>query len=492
MILIKVGHSFHYEIERLAMMFFPGERMLWVDTVPGDEDYILTGMREEQGGFIQEAVVRLNGHIEKLVSDRIGDVHMTGWQLEMKMGALLYQLLAPLTEISPSWGILTGVRPVKLFHQAIAEGKSRDEICRLFTGDYLVDPNCVDLAMNIQRIESAVISRSGRDSFSLFISIPFCPGRCRYCSFVSHSVEKAGHLLPAYLDKLCDEIRILGNTARELKLRLMTVYIGGGTPTILTTEQLERLFSVLEDSFDIRSALEYSLESGRPDSMTKEKLEVAKNAGVTRLCVNPQSLNDEVLARMGRRHTAENIFTAFRLARSLGFESINMDLIAGLPGEDLDSFKRSLDGVIGLGPENITVHALSLKRSSDLGQEERSILRENALTAARMIAYSRETLKAHGYLPYYMYRQKNTVGNLENTGYCKPGFEGLYNIYMMDETHTVLGAGAAAVTKLQLKEKTKIARIFNFKFPYEYIGRFSDILLRKDGIKSFYEECSRV
>ena len=337
--------------------------------------------------------------------------------------------------------------------------------------------------------ENEIISLSKDNSFSLYISIPFCPTRCSYCSFVSHSVnsQSAKKLVEPYVELLCKELEETGRIAKELNLRLETVYFGGGTPTTLSAEQLEKLFKTVESNFDLTHLREYTVEAGRPDTVTKEKLFAIKNAGATRISINPQTFSDEVLETIGRNHNSQQTIDAYKLACDCGFDNINMDLIAGLPNDTVSSFKNSVDTAVKLGAQNITVHSLAMKTASYMaGNRENTVCTPKE--ANEMVDYSFEALKNNGYYPYDMYRQSKTVGNLENVGWCKNGKDGLYNVYMMDETHSVFGCGAGAVTKLRSPVDTKIERIYNFKYPYEYIDRFDERITRKAGIYYFYKE----
>ena len=266
----------------------------------------------------------------------------------------------------------------------------------------------------------------------------------------------------------------------------MSFYIGGGTPTSFTADQLKMITDAVRESIDLSKVQEYTVEAGRPDTITREKLQVLFDAGVTRISVNPQTFNDEVLSNIGRKHTVADFYEAFRTAREIGFDNINMDLIAGLPGDTAESFADSLRQAIALDPENLTVHTLALKRSSELVTEKE--WHKAALETVQMLDTASELLTKAGYKPYYMYRQSKCIGNLENVGWCKPGRECIYNVFMMEEIHTVLAAGGGAVTKLKDPYSTKIERIFNFKYPYEYVSRFDELLARKSRVASFYEE----
>lgn len=332
--------------------------------------------------------------------------------------------------------------------------------------------------------ELEIRALSKPNSVSLYISIPFCPSRCSYCTFTSHSVEKAAKLIPQYVTLLCSELEDIAVLIEELGLHLETVYMGGGTPTVLTAQQLDDVLSTVNRCFDMSGVREITVEAGRPDTITAEKLSVLKKNGVERISINPQTMDDEVLAEIGRRHTAKDVKDAFALARTFNFNSINMDLISGLPGDNAEKFRRTIDEVLAMSPDNITLHTLTVKHGANLAPMAQSIF---AKTVDEMNEYAYDEFAKAGYFPYYLYRQKGTVDNLENTGFCKPGKEGIYNIFIMDETHSIISAGAGGVTKMKAPYGKKIERIFNFKYPYEYIERFELMNERKEQVKDFYE-----
>ena len=338
--------------------------------------------------------------------------------------------------------------------------------------------------MSTAEHERAIRALSKPESVSMYISIPFCPSRCSYCSFTSHAIEKAAKLIPQYVDLLCEELRDTAMLMDELGLHLETVYMGGGTPTVLDPEQMDRVLSTARSSFDFSGVRELTVEAGRPDTITPEKLEVMKKNGVDRISINPQTMDDEVLSLIGRKHTAKDVIDAFNMARSFGFDNINMDLISGLPGDDFDKFRRTVDSVLELDPENITLHTLTVKRSANLVNDAQKML---SRTVDEMNEHAFHCFDEAGYYPYYLYRQKGTVEALENTGFCKPGKEGIYNVFIMDETHSILATGAGGVTKMKDPHGPKIERIFNFKFPYEYVDRFDLMNERKEQVKDFYE-----
>ncbi len=395
---------------------------------------------------------------------------------EKQLAKAMVRVLSEITGTVPPWGILTGVRPSKLMRR-LAE-KTGDENARsLFVNEYLVSPEKASLALSVASVQKRAVSLNTPDSFSLYISVPFCPTRCSYCSFVSHSIASAKKLIPEYIRLLCREIEMCAEMAKDSGLHLETVYIGGGTPTSFTAEELKTVTDALTRSFDMRSVREFTVEAGRPDTVDREKLVVLKNAGVTRVSINPQTFSDEVLKNIGRPHTGNDAVEKYLLAREVGFDSINMDFIAGLPGDTYESFKASIEKAVELSPDNITVHTLALKRSANIVTEHET---ENVCRdTVRMTDFSQQLLTKEGFLPYYMYRQSKSIGNLENIGWCKPDKECLYNIYMMEELHSVVACGGGAVTKLVTPGGERVERIYNFKYPYEYINRFDEQIGRK-------------
>ncbi len=476
MVLVNLGHNFNYETENLCRVFFPLEK---IETVNEDKESDRKVVTEKEANFISVSIAFPEG--EK----RLEKECEKGADFELEIATLLFKGLTEITSYVPRWGLLTGVRPSKLMLR-LMEDMGKADAQKYFTDKLLVSEEKTALAMSVAEWEEKIIARSKKNSFSLYISIPFCPTRCSYCSFVSHSIEKTKKLMAPYVENLCEEIKLTGEIAKELGLCLETVYFGGGTPTTLTAEQLEKLLTTVEENFDLSTCFEYTVEAGRPDTVTREKLEVLKKKGVTRISINPQTFNDSVLENIGRKHTSEETLNAFRLARETGFDNINMDLIAGLSGDTLESFSHTLDVIKTLDPENVTVHTLALKRSSTLAGDTTGL--SSGILANEMINLSHEKLTKNSYIPYYMYRQSKSLGNLENVGWCKKGYECAYNIFMMEECHTILACGAGAVTKLKDPDSNVIERIFNFKYPYEYNDRLSELFERKGRIKEFYSE----
>ena len=404
---------------------------------------------------------------------------------ELVSAQLLYKLLCDFTGLTQPWGILTGVRPVKLLRR-LAEGSSEEQAVKKFEKDFFVSNEKIALSRETEHNERKILELSKPESFSLYVGIPFCPSRCSYCSFVMASIERAEKLIEPYTKLLCEEIKQTAEIANKLGLRLETVYFGGGTPTTLSAEQLDTVLGTVNNSFDMSTCREFTVEAGRPDTIDIAKLFALKENKVDRISINPQTVNDEVLKTIGRKHTAQQFFDAFELARKCGFDNINTDLIAGLPTDTPESFKNSLDSIVRLNAECITVHTLCMKRASRLTTEGVTLDLQQARDAREMLAYTQNILGQNEYIPYYMYRQSRMVGNLENVGWSKKGFESLYNVYVMDETHTILACGSGGVTKLKRNNPDYLERIFNFKYPYEYIDRFDELIQRKSGIMQFY------
>ena len=486
MILAVINNKFNYELEKLCRIYLPFEKIEVVDAECDADNIAVSRLTKGEKETTLSASLCLDGkHAmhEATVSNDAEDYESL---CELTLATQLLYCFYDITGYISPWGILTGVRPAKLFSRLTAEN-GEITAAEYFRNTLLVSPKKIELCKNTQKGEEAITSLSKLESFSLYISVPFCPSRCTYCSFVSHSVEHAKKLIPQYVQLLCRELRITAEYAKNNALRLETVYMGGGTPTTLSAEQLKTVLSTVYECFDMSTVRELTVEAGRPDTITEEKLSVLKEMGVTRISINPQTMNDDVLKAIGRRHTASETKDAFLLARKFGFNNINMDLIAGLPGDTYESFKNTLSQIISLNPESVTVHALSMKRAATLSTG--NILPDTnvGLDASMMVDTAEKILSENKILPYYMYRQSKTVGNLENVGYAKHGYECLYNVYIMDETHTILACGASAVTKLRQPNGNLIERIFNYKYPYEYITRFDELIDRKKRITEFYE-----
>lgn len=471
------NHNFHFELENLTRLFFPNEKITVIrDFSEPQPPYIYTEVSDK---------ITISVNISSFNKSETAVKKLTDDDNELVSAQLLYKLLCDFTGLTQPWGILTGVRPVKLLRR-LAEESSEEQAVKKFEKDFFVSNEKIALSRETEHNERKILELSKPESFSLYVGIPFCPSRCSYCSFVMASIERAEKLIEPYTKLLCEEIKQTAEIANKLGLRLETVYFGGGTPTTLSAEQLDTVLGIVNNSFDMSTCREFTVEAGRPDTIDIAKLFALKENKVDRISINPQTVNDEVLKTIGRKHTAQQFFDAFELARKCGFDNINTDLIAGLPTDTPESFKNSLDSIVRLNAECITVHTLCMKRASRLTTEGVTLDLQQARDAREMLAYTQNILGQNEYIPYYMYRQSRMVGNLENVGWSKRGFESLYNVYVMDETHTILACGSGGVTKLKRNNPDYLERIFNFKYPYEYIDRFDELIQRKSGIMQFY------
>jgi len=470
MILNNINHSCSYQTEKIALTFLPLEKL------GVDNGNVITTKVENGRVWVDAQLYSKSIRKENTLKQNEDIAHA--------ISVLLFEALQELTGFKPPWGILYGVRPARLMHSR-AERFGEEEAKALFRED-LTEEKKIKLAFEVMQRENRIISLSKPNSFSLYVSIPFCPSRCSYCSFVSHSIENAKDLIEPYVELLCRELEEIGKIAQQLALNLETVYFGGGTPTTLSALQLDRVLKTVENNFDLSNLRELTVEAGRPDTITEEKLTSLLQHNVNRISINPQSFNDEVLKAIGRKHSVKQTLDAFELSKRLGFKNINTDLIAGLSGDSFESFKHSVKTAEALGAQSITVHNLSLKSGAFLVTENEYFDIARKQETANMIDFAYTELKEKGYNPYYMYRQSKSLGNLENTGYAKEGYECLYNIFMMDETHSVFAAGAGAVTKLKKDSYNNIDRIYNYKYPYEYINNFDEVIRKKTGISLFY------
>ncbi len=473
--IVLIGNSFKYEIEAVCKLFFHTSRFSFSDNITDakGDSFIIAEVKNSGNKLELLASVKLNDNTE---SSAITLSENTEKNIaEHELCRLIYHILCRKTGIYPPWGLMTGIRPVKKVIELIQQGFSHNQTEKILTEHFELSPKKFSLAYETAINQLPILNNIDTHAASLYISIPFCPTRCSYCSFVSHSMDSAIKLMPEYISALCHEIEIIGNIVKNTGTKIDTVYFGGGTPTSVSASDIQKIMQTVSDNFNLDKIREYSFEAGRPDTITEEKLRIIKAFGADRISVNPQTLNDDVLRVIGRKHSGSDAIKAFELARKIGFNNINTDLIAGLPTESAESFKNTLDKITELSPESITVHTLTVKRSADLFENGSENMNN---PASEMVDYSIEKLMSCGYLPYYMYRQKNTVNNLENVGYSKKGFESQYNIFIMDETQTILGAGCAASTKLVYPDG-KISRIHNYKFPYEYIKRFEQLMQKK-------------
>lgn len=471
--LLLRGHDDRYAVEQLQLALFPDEPMEPVDA-PFSGDGAVSALHVGKTWLTATAELTLHGKtvraVRRLRADR-ADVPSRRRLLQNAYYDAAMQLRDP-----PEWGSLSGVRPTKLTTRCLLGGGTAADADRLLRERYHVSPARRRLCVEASLATAEAVKRLGPNDVSVYIGIPFCPTRCIYCSFVSASTEKTAGLLPQYLDALIREVETVGRLLAESGRRVRTLYIGGGTPTTLSTPQLRRLMDAIRTHFDLSGLIEYTVEGGRPDTLDGEKLRAIRAGGCDRMSINPQTMNDAVLRAVGRRHTAAQTVAAFEAARRAGFDGINMDLIAGLPGDTPESFAASLDAVLALAPSNVTVHTLALKRGAELAMRQLTL--PSAEDVRQMLQYAERALRERGYAPYYLYRQKYMSGSFENVGWCKPGYAGLYNIYMMEELHSILSLGGGAMTKINLPDGT-LERFHNPKFPQQYLARLDDVLAQK-------------
>lgn len=478
MILKVNGDINRYYVQTLCMVFFPGATF-GENEQPGEDipEVAVDVYRDSENTCVTAyASIKLNDKLcEATESVSLAEEINFATHEAIAVGKAIFAAGKELLGHTPPWGILTGVRPAKVANSILRSGKGILKTKKVLRDEYFLNPQKAALAVSVASAEMKMLKKMQRNTCSLYISIPFCPSRCAYCSFVSYTTKRLLSMIDDYLEAMLIDLDDTFDTIRKLGLKVTTVYIGGGTPTTLSADQLEKLLGKICDNIDPESLLEFTLEAGRPDTITREKLEVAKAHGVTRISVNPQTLNDDILKEIGRRHTVEDFFRAYAMAKEIGFRDINVDLIAGLPGDDFKNFSETVDRIIELKPTNITVHTFCVKKASDALRNNSSVYSLSGGDAAKSVSYSQLKTKFAGYKPYYMYRQKNTVGNLENVGFSIEGHEGIYNVYMMEEFQTIFAVGAGAVTKLvkfdgNSHTDAQIMRLFRPKYPYEYLA----------------------
>ena len=470
-----IGHEDRYAVEQLQLALFPLEPMENV-TEPFDGDGAVSTLHRGATWLTATTKITKNGVIHTAVK-RLKAAEETV-RLRRRILQQSYYLAAlPHLPKAPAWGALSGVRPTKITTKSLLEGKTEREAVKLMEDTYFVTPQRAKLSLDCSKATVDAAAKLDPMDVSLYVGIPFCPTRCAYCSFVSRTIGKRTELMEPYLEALLKELRHTGKLLATSGRTVRTIYIGGGTPTTLTSKQMETLLKCIRESFDLSRCIEFTVEGGRPDTLDAEKLHVIAQNGADRMSINPQTMIDSVLKACGRRHNASDVEVAYQQAVDAGYAAINMDLIAGLPTDDFDGFKHSLDRVISLAPANITVHTLAIKKGADL-YEKREGLSPDA-EVARMVDYAEETLRSAGYEPYYLYRQKYMSGSFENVGWCKPGTACLYNIYMMEELHTILSVGGGGMNKVNLPDGT-LKRFHNPKFPEQYIEMIDDVLRQKE------------
>ncbi len=460
-----------YYVQTLCLLFFPGAKFSQEEKLTEASDVLTLKMVESDSGVTAYAELTSGGKTSR--KERF-EPYKTGItkvrSAKIASGIAVLACGEELFDCMPPWGIMTGVRPAKIALPMVDSGMTTAQIRNALIRDYFLNPKKAALLTGIAEKEAQIIRNTAKNTCSVYISVPFCPSRCAYCSFVSYSTKRLLSMVDDYLARLCDDIDRIFDNIERLGMRVVTVYVGGGTPTVLDNNQMKLLLSKITSRVDPDTLSEFTYEAGRPDTVTAEKMAIIKAFGVTRVSVNPQTLNDMVLESIGRRHTVSDFYRAYEIARKTGIKHINTDLIAGLPGESFSSFSRSVDEILKLKPDNVTFHTFCVKKAADILKNGTDVYSRNGGDTGKSVDYSQVAAGLAGYEPYYIYRQKNTVGNFENVGYALNGAEGLYNVYMMEEVHSVFAAGAGAVTKLVSADRSTIKRVAMPKYPYEYLS----------------------
>ncbi len=473
---ILKGHNFLNEIQTITQVFYPNEKFVESD---GVSETSLTVISNLCDGFVTSSIYEDGIKISENEApiDEIGDKKHISAAIKRSM----FLILCEKNGYIPPWGLLTGIRPSKIVHELLAKGYDHSKIKEQMASEYFVHEDKIELCLKVALAENDILKKNTGRDYSLYIGIPFCPSKCLYCSFTSYSLDKYKNKTELYIDTLIREMQEL--KFFDTKRSLETVYFGGGTPTSLTENQLRRLLEAVNQNFDLSNVTEYTVEAGRPDTITEGKLSLLKQFGVNRISLNPQTMHDRTLNLIGRAHTVSDFLNAFKLARETGHDNINVDIILGLPEETVDDVKKTLDAILQLEPENLTVHTLAIKRASKLKESLDSYELAEVRTIEKMLALvQEETSKAKLY-PYYMYRQKNMLGNFENVGYAKVGRECIYNIQIMEERQSILALGAGGITKIVDLGSGKIERVFNVKSVDDYISRLDEMLVRKQVLK---------
>ena len=461
-----IGHEDRYPVEQLQMALFP----------EGTEGEATSTLHRGATWLTATTKITLDGRTVT-ASRRLKAAEETVRLRRQTLQQSFYLAAVQLLPYEPAWGALAGVRPTKISTKHMLQGGTAKSASKLLKDVYYVTPERRELAIDcsISTVKAAGLLDPA--DVSLYVGIPFCPTRCTYCSFVSRSIGKRTELVEPYLEALLKEIEVTGRLLAQSGRKVRTIYIGGGTPTTLSAPQMARLLDAIRASFDLSRCIEFTVEGGRPDTLDAEKLQTIFDHGADRMSINPQTMEDHVLRACGRPHKAADVVRAYGEAVDAGFKAINMDLIAGLPEDSVEGFKRSLDAVAALNPANITVHTLALKKGADLF--ERRVNLPTAEEVTEMVAYANRKLRELGYKPYYLYRQKYMSGSFENVGWSKDGLDCLYNIYMMEEVHTILSLGGGGMNKVNLPGG-KIERFHNPKFPEQYIEMLDSVLSQKE------------
>lgn len=476
------GHDYKYEIAELFKLFTTQFRF-----IKDNEEFerkVINEINIDNNSIISTTKFYENYELKIIKKEILDITDLSDEDIKKNTKVVIkrsiFNVLDELFKSYVPWGILTGIRPVKIVHNLLDKGLSEDQIRENLKSNYLIKDEKIDLALDIAKRERVFIYPIDKNKISLYVSIPFCPTRCVYCSFPANPMKQFGHLREEYIKALIKEIKGLSKLLKETNKEIETLYIGGGTPTTLEPKELDILIKALFKELDLTKIKEFTVEAGRPDSITREKLEVMKKHNVSRISINPQTMNNETLVKIGRDHNVNDIIDTFNMARELGFDNINMDIILGLVDEDIDMVRNTLERIKELSPESLTVHTLAIKRASNLKENLDKYELTRYEEMIKMIDLSMEYAKDMGLNPYYMYRQKHMLGNLENIGYAKEGYECIYNIQIMEEKQSNFAVGAGAITKYVYVDEDRIERTDNVKNVEQYIDRVDEMIQRKE------------
>ena len=480
------GHEIKQDLIELFRILFQNKEIKYIERLeeyPGKGTLVKNKLFKEDQKTFTKTELYLNDRLLKESTEEIDKikVHRDSFEKDVRVGIKksLIDVLGSKDNNIP-WGILTGIRPVKIIHDLINKDISDEEIIKVMTKEYKLNMDKTKLILDVGKKQRKYLYPLDKDKFSLYISIPFCPTRCLYCSFPSLPINKYEDYVKEYVDKLIYEIHSIGALMKGKQIN--TIYIGGGTPTAIPLGQLERIIQSVYNTFGEENIKEFTVEAGRPDTITEEYLQMLNVNKIHRISINPQTMNNETLKLIGRQHTSEDIIKTYKMAKDIGFKSINMDLIIGLPGEGLQEIQNTLKQIKKLDPENLTVHTLSVKRGSKFKDTIDKYPLESSQILREMLEETRLFARNEGYEPYYLYRQKQTLGNLENIGYAKEEMECIYNISMMEEKETIIGVGMGSVSKIFLADKNKIKRFPNFKGLEDYMARIDELIARRNDI----------
>ncbi len=468
-----IGHSFEIAVEEIIQLFFSKE----------DDILIESTLKEDLNSYQSIARIVYKGR-EATSSIKCDKQSITKTKISNLIKKSVFNVAKKFSPMNAPWGISTGIRPAKIALSKLLKCQDEKSVISFLENEYWMSENKARLALSVAKTEYEILKDQDERAISVYIGVPFCPTRCAYCSFISQSTEHNKKYIDMYADYLLTEMHAVAKLIKKLGFFVESIYFGGGTPTTLSNKDLDKILKACYTEFDLANCTEITVEAGRPDTVNREKLLTLKDNGVNRICINPQTMHQETLDKIGRGHSVEDVYRAFEIARSVGFDDINSDIIVGLPGENANMVSKTLDGLIKLSPEAITVHTMYLKRAARLSDDfEKYRFAQNT---GEMIDLVNSKLLSNGYEAYYLYKQKNTLGNLENVGYSKPGYECLYNMTIMEETRTVFAIGAGASTKLV--KNGKIDRIFNPKEAGDYINRIDEIVDKKNNIYKWFKE----